>query len=109
MAGLLVNLGVEKFFFVSGVRLDIETYKESGHAAYGNGSGIVIVARTSTGCILGTRSGLCHIFFTLRQRDRIEAKQCCGASGVGMRMMMCVYKMIYTVPVHAFALVNAFL
>ena len=91
MAGLLVNLGVEKFFFVSGVRLDIETYKESGHAAYGNGSGSVIVARTSTGCILGTRSGLCHIFFTLRQRDRIEAKQCCGAgpflTGSGSRYL----------------------
>jgi RNA 3'-terminal phosphate cyclase (RTC), insert domain len=37
-----------------GVRIDIEAYKESPHAAFGNGSGIVIVARTSTGCILGT-------------------------------------------------------
>jgi hypothetical protein len=39
--------------FIAGVRVDIESYKESNHAAFGNGSGIVLVARTSTGCVLG--------------------------------------------------------
>jgi len=36
-----------------GVKVNIETYKESPNAAFGNGSGIVVVARTSTGCVLG--------------------------------------------------------
>jgi hypothetical protein len=40
-------------FFIAGIRVDIESYKESNHAAFGNGSGIVLVARTSTGCVLG--------------------------------------------------------
>jgi hypothetical protein len=39
--------------FIAGIRVDIESYKESNHAAFGNGSGIVLVARTSTGCVLG--------------------------------------------------------
>lgn len=38
---------------LSGVRINIETYKEAQNASYGNGSGIVLVAKTSTGCILG--------------------------------------------------------
>ncbi len=42
--------------FIAGVRVDIESYKESNHAAFGNGSGIVLVARTSTGCVLGQYS-----------------------------------------------------
>ena len=36
-----------------GLKVNIETYKESPNAAFGNGSGIVVVARTSTGCVLG--------------------------------------------------------
>jgi len=36
-----------------GVKVNIETYKETPAAAFGNGSGIVIVAKTSTGCVLG--------------------------------------------------------
>jgi len=36
-----------------GVSINIETYKESHNAAAGNGSGIVLVAKTSTGCVLG--------------------------------------------------------
>jgi len=38
---------------LDGVDINIETYKEAAHASFGNGSGIVIVAKTSTGCILG--------------------------------------------------------
>jgi len=38
---------------LEGVQVNIETYKESPHSSFGNGSGIVIVAKTSTGCILG--------------------------------------------------------
>ena len=36
-----------------GVKVNIETYKETPAAAFGNGSGIVVVAKTSTGCVLG--------------------------------------------------------
>eukprot|EP00088_Acartia_fossae_P064706 TRINITY_DN7971_c0_g2_i1.p1 TRINITY_DN7971_c0_g2~~TRINITY_DN7971_c0_g2_i1.p1 ORF type:complete len:368 (+),score=50.44 TRINITY_DN7971_c0_g2_i1:28-1131(+) len=36
-----------------GLRVNIETYKEAPNAAFGNGSGIVVVAKTSTGCLLG--------------------------------------------------------
>jgi len=38
---------------LSGVRINIETYKEAANASFGNGSGIVLVAKTSTGCVLG--------------------------------------------------------
>jgi hypothetical protein len=40
--------------------VDIEAYKESAHAAFGNGSGIVIVGRTTTGCILGQSCSVRH-------------------------------------------------
>jgi len=36
-----------------GIEVGIETYKEDTATAQGSGSGIVLVARTSTGCILG--------------------------------------------------------
>jgi len=36
-----------------GVSVNIETYKETSNAAFGNGSGIVVIVKTSTGCILG--------------------------------------------------------
>ena len=36
-----------------GVSINIETYKEAADAAAGNGSGIVLIAKTSTGCVLG--------------------------------------------------------
>lgn len=36
-----------------GINPQIESYKEDSNAAVGTGSGIVVVARTSTGCILG--------------------------------------------------------
>jgi len=35
------------------VNIDIETYKEDPSAAFGNGSGIVLLATTTTGCVLG--------------------------------------------------------
>lgn len=35
------------------VDIDIETYKEDARAATGNGSGIVLVATTTTGCVVG--------------------------------------------------------
>jgi len=38
---------------LEGVDINIETYKEAAQSSFGNGSGIVIVAKTSTGCILG--------------------------------------------------------
>jgi len=34
-------------------KINIETYKEAANAANGNGSGIVLIAKTSTGCVLG--------------------------------------------------------
>jgi len=36
-----------------GVKINIEAYKESASASCGNGSGIVLVAKTTTGCVLG--------------------------------------------------------
>jgi len=38
---------------LDGVDINIETYKEAAHASHGNGSGIVLVAHTSTGCVMG--------------------------------------------------------
>jgi len=38
---------------LKGVRIDIESYKEDVETARDTGSGIVLVARTSTGCVLG--------------------------------------------------------
>jgi len=38
---------------ISDISIDIETYKEDRSCCPDNGSGIVIIARTSTGCILG--------------------------------------------------------
>lgn len=38
---------------LQGVSVDIQTYREDQGAAAGSGSGIVLVARTTSGCILG--------------------------------------------------------
>ena len=44
--------------FLRQAKINIETYKEAANAANGNGSGIVLIAKTSTGCVLGITSML---------------------------------------------------
>jgi len=47
---VLAKCGTEA---LRGATPSIDSYKEDGQAAMGSGSGIVVVARTSTGCVLG--------------------------------------------------------
>ena len=46
----LLNSGCDD---IKGVEVEIQTYKEDSACSPRNGSGIVLVARTSTGCVLG--------------------------------------------------------
>merc|ERR1719450_1012370 len=66
---------------IRNVRIDVETYKEDKDCCPHNGSGIVLVASTSTGCILGG-SALGSVKFSPQQtgikaaEELLEAIEC---------------------------------
>jgi len=82
--------------YIKNVKIDVETYKEDKDCCPHNGSGIVLVASTTTGCILGG-SALGSVKFSPKEtgikaaEELLEAIECGGCVDKHIQDQMIIF------------------